>query len=136
MTPGNAAAALAALHKLEAEPARVTRLHERSALFLALCREAGFNTGASAGTPVVPVIVGDSLRAARLSAMLFESGNNVQPMVAPSVAEEQARLRFFVASTHTEAQLRTTVRWIQRALAEMHQDAGQLASVGARSSDR
>ena len=119
MTPGNAAAALAALHKLEAEPGRVTRLHERATRFLAMCKAAGFDTGASAGTPVVPVIVGESLRAARLSAMLFEAGINVQPMVAPSVADDQARLRFFVASTHTEEQLRVAVEATKRALADM-----------------
>ena len=116
MTPANAAAAVAALHKLEAEPERVSRLHERAALFLALCKEAGFDTGASAGTPVVPVIVGESVRAATLSAMLFDAGINVQPMVAPSVADDQARLRFFVASTHTEAQLRAAVEATKRAL--------------------
>jgi 8-amino-7-oxononanoate synthase len=116
MTPANAAAAVAALHKLEAEPERVSRLHERAALFLALCKEAGFDTGASAGTPVVPVIVGESVRAATLSAMLFDAGINVQPMVAPSVADDQARLRFFVASTHTETQLRAAVEATKRAL--------------------
>ena len=134
MTPGNAAAALAALHKLEAEPQRVARLHERAALFLDLCREAGFNTGASGGTPVVPVIVGESLRAARLSAMLFEAGINVQPMVAPSVADDQARLRFFIASTHTEEQLRAAVEATRRALDEMNRHAGRLASAGAQDS--
>ena len=73
LTPGDAAAALAALRTLQREPERVTTLRERAAYFLARCREAGLNTGASAGTPVIPVIVGDSLRAARLSAMLFEA---------------------------------------------------------------
>jgi 8-amino-7-oxononanoate synthase len=133
MTPSNAAAALAALHKLEAEPERVARLHENAELFLRLCREAGFDTGASAGTPVIPVIVGESLRAARLSAMLFDAGINVQPMVAPSVADDQARLRFFIASTHTEAELREAVQVVQRALAAMASETGAatFAELGA-----
>ena len=124
MTPSNAAAALAALHKLEAEPARVTRLRERAELFLTLCREAGFNTGASAGTPVIPVIVGESLRAAQLSALLFQAGINVQPMVAPSVPDDQARVRFFVAATHTEDELRTAVHAVERALRSMTVSVG------------
>lgn len=134
MTPGNAAAALAALQKLEAEPERVALLHDRAAVFLSLCREAGFDTGASAGTPVVPVIVGDSLRAARLSAMLFERGINVQPMVAPSVPDDQARLRFFVACTHTHAQLRTAVDATRAALREMDGEprAAEVATAGSR----
>ena len=39
------------------------------------CREAGLDTGRARGTPVIPVIVGDSLRAARLSALLFARGH-------------------------------------------------------------
>lgn len=128
MTPGDAAAAVAALRKLEREPERVTRLRERASRFLALCRAAGLDTGASAGTPVVPVIVGHSLRAARLSALLFDAGINVQPMVAPSVAEGQARLRFFVASTHTDEQLVAAVHALTRAIARMDADAGLAAA--------
>jgi 8-amino-7-oxononanoate synthase len=126
--PSNAAAALAALRKLEAEPERVAALHHRASRFLALCAEAGLNTGASANTPVIPVIVGDSLRAARLSAMLFADGINVQPMVAPAVAEDQARLRFFIASTHTEEELRTAVHAVVRALRATDTGAGDAAA--------
>ena len=118
--PSNAAAALEAIRKLRAEPERVERLRDRAARFLALCRDAGLDTGASAGTPIVPVIIGDSLKAARLSAMLFERGINVQPMVAPSVPEHLARLRFFVAATHTDAQLRRAVRALVAAVAEVN----------------
>lgn len=114
--PSNAAAALAALRKLEREPERVRVLQQRASLFLALCKEAGLDTGASAGTPVIPVIVGDSLRAAQLSAVLFERGINVQPMVAPSVPNDRARLRFFVSAQHTEAEIRETVAAVVHAL--------------------
>jgi 8-amino-7-oxononanoate synthase len=117
--PSNAAAALAALRKLVAEPERVTTLHQRADYFLRRCRAEGLDTGASAGTPVIPVIVGDSLRAAKLSAMLLATGVNVQPMVAPAVANDRARLRFFVASTHSEEELESTVRLVVRALREL-----------------
>ena len=133
--PSNAAAALAALRKLRAEPERVARLRDRGERFLSLCREAGLDTGASAKTPVIPVIVGDSLRAARLSALLFERGINVQPMVAPSVPEHLARLRFFVASTHTDLQLETAVGALVDAVAETtgpaDRDAGARQAVPA-----
>ena len=124
--PSNAAAALASLRKLIAEPQRVTTLRKRAAFFLARCREEGLDTGASADTPVIPVIVGDSLRATRLSAMLLAAGVNVQPMVAPAVANRAARLRFFVASTHTEQELTQTVRLLVAAMQEL--DAGPTAS--------
>jgi 8-amino-7-oxononanoate synthase len=119
ITPSNAAAALAAIRKLEREPERVSQLRENAALFLRLCREAGLETGESAESPVIPIIVGDSLRAAQLSAMLFDAGINVQPMVAPAVANDQARLRFFVASTHTEEEIRGAVAALVEAVARI-----------------
>lgn len=109
MSPANTAAALAALRLLEAEPQRVTRLHERAKLFLDLARQRGLNTGTSAGSPVIPIIVGETYKCIKLSQALFDRGINVQPLGAPSVPEGTARLRFFVTSTHTEAQIRSTV---------------------------
>jgi 8-amino-7-oxononanoate synthase len=116
MPPSNAAAALAALRKLQAEPWRVRVLRERAAYFLARCREEGLDTGASGGTAVIPVIVGDSLRAARLSAMLLDAGINVQPMVAPAVPNDGARLRFFISCEHTQEELETTVQRLVTAI--------------------
>jgi 7-keto-8-aminopelargonate synthetase-like enzyme len=78
-------------------------------LFLRLARAQRLNTGSSHGTPIIPVIVGDSVRAVRLSQQLLERGINVQPMVAPAVGEAAARLRFFVSAMHTEEQLRHAV---------------------------
>jgi 8-amino-7-oxononanoate synthase len=132
--PSNAAAALAALRKLIAEPERVAALKQRAAYFLHRCREAGLDTGASAGTPVIPVIVGDSLRAAKLSAVLLAAGVNVQPMVAPAVPNDRARLRFFVASTHSEAEIDSTVRLVvdaMRALEGADEGSGRDAEIGA-----
>jgi 8-amino-7-oxononanoate synthase len=75
------------------------------------------------------VIVGDSLRAARLSEMLVEAGINVQPMVAPSVPNDQARLRFFIATTHTERDLDCAVEVLVRALHDL--DEPEAVAAGA-----
>ncbi len=109
ITPANTAAALAAVQLLDAEPDRVTRLAERAELFLSLARERGLNTGQSQATPVIPVILGNSIDALRLSQALFERGINVQPILHPAVEEKAARLRFFITSRHTEKQIRDTV---------------------------
>jgi 8-amino-7-oxononanoate synthase len=134
MPPSNAAAALAALRKLQAEPWRVAVLRERAAYFLMRCREEGLDTGASGGTAVIPVIVGDSLRAARLSAMLLDAGINVQPMVAPAVANDQARLRFFISCEHTEEELETAVQQLVAAVRRLDHGAGGAASSSERES--
>lgn len=106
LPPPNAAAALAALRLLAAQPARTVRLRERSEFFRAACRARGIDIGASADSAVVPVITGDSPGALRLAQALGARGINVQPIFAPAVEEGKARLRFFVTAEHTEAQLR------------------------------
>ncbi|MFC0109372.1 aminotransferase class I/II-fold pyridoxal phosphate-dependent enzyme [Kibdelosporangium aridum] len=60
MTPANAAASLAAIRQMRAEPERLVRLHQRALLFHRLADQAGIDTGGSAGTPVIPCVVGDS----------------------------------------------------------------------------
>jgi 8-amino-7-oxononanoate synthase len=109
MPPPVAAGSLAALQIMKREPERVATLHERGALFLDLARAAGIDTGGSAGISVIPAIVGGSLRAARVSAALFERGLNVQPILHPAVPEKLARLRFFISSEHSETDIRDAV---------------------------
>jgi 8-amino-7-oxononanoate synthase len=109
MAPPLAAAALAALQKMLREPERVLTLHQRAGLFLKLARAAGIDTGTSAGLAVIPAITGSSLKAARVSNALFARGINVQPILYPAVPEKSARLRFFLSSLHTEAQVEETV---------------------------
>jgi 7-keto-8-aminopelargonate synthetase-like enzyme len=94
---------------LEAEPERLARVQARAAQFLSLARQRGLNTGMSKGTPVVPVIIGNSMDALRLSQALFARGINVQPILHPAVEEQATRLRFFITSDHTEKQIRETV---------------------------
>jgi 8-amino-7-oxononanoate synthase/acyl carrier protein len=109
LPPSNAAAALAALRLIVEDPERVERLHQRSARFLQRAKRHGLNTGLSSSTPVIPIIVGNSLHALRLSRRLFERGINVQPILYPAVEEEAARLRFFITACHSEAQIDATV---------------------------
>jgi 8-amino-7-oxononanoate synthase len=116
ISAANAGAALAALKLLEAEPERLTRLRERSELFLSLARQRGLNTGISKDSPVIPVIVGNSMDCLRLSQNLFERGINVQPILHPAVEEKATRLRFFITSDHTEQQMRDTVEAVAEEL--------------------
>ena len=104
-----AAPSLAALEIMQQEPERVARLHAISRYFLEQARMRGFNTGSSIGAAVVPVIVGSSPLAARLSHELFEQGINVQPILHPAVPEKSARLRFFLSCDHTREQIDQTL---------------------------
>ncbi|MBJ8345782.1 type I polyketide synthase [Antrihabitans sp. YC2-6] len=110
MTPMNAAASLAAIEQLRADPDVLTVLRRNSTLFLRLAKDAGLNTGDTLDTPVIPCIVGDSLKTLRLSNRLLQRGINVNPILYPAVPEDLARLRFFVTSCHTEDQIRYSVK--------------------------
>ena len=116
LPPANAAAALQSLRLLQAEPQRVAKLRQNSRQFLELARSYGLNTGFSNETPILPVILGNSANALRLSRALFERGINVQPILYPAVEEEKARLRFFMTSLHTEQQIRETVEAVAEEL--------------------
>jgi 8-amino-7-oxononanoate synthase len=119
ISPPNAATALAALTVLDREPQRVVRLHELSALFLRLARERGLNTGHAAGTPVIPIIVGNSVRCLLLSRALCRRGINVQPIIHPAVPEHATRLRVFITTNHTESLVRGAVDAIAEELSKL-----------------
>ena len=108
-SPANTAASLAAIRLLRAEPERVKVLQERSTLLRQLLENSGFNVGLGQDSSIIPIIVGESEKAIRLSQAMFEAGINVAPMIYPSVGHNMARLRFFVTYLHTEEQLRLTV---------------------------
>ncbi|HEX4128629.1 MAG TPA: aminotransferase class I/II-fold pyridoxal phosphate-dependent enzyme [Pirellulales bacterium] len=123
MSPPNAAAALESIRVLESEPERVARLHERAKLFLSLAKAAGLNTGLSKDSPVVPIIVGNSMHSLELSRALARRGINVQPILYPAVEEKAARLRFFLTSNHTPEQIRTTVAAVAEELRKIQPPA-------------
>ncbi|MDR1268324.1 MAG: aminotransferase class I/II-fold pyridoxal phosphate-dependent enzyme [Planctomycetaceae bacterium] len=110
ISPPNCAAALAAIRLLEKEPQRVEQLRRNGKLFLELAKAHGLDTGASRDSAVIPVILGNSMLALKLSKALFDKGINVQPILHPAVEEKAARLRFFITSSHTEEQIRYTIK--------------------------
>ncbi|ELS04099.1 polyketide synthase family protein [Xenococcus sp. PCC 7305] len=109
MSPANTVAALAAIQLLKAEPERAIKLQSRAKFCLDLAKSKKFNTGYSANSPIIPVIVGEPNKAVRLSQLLAQEGINVNPMVYPSVPYDAARLRFFVTCLHTEEQIISTM---------------------------
>jgi 8-amino-7-oxononanoate synthase len=115
-SPADAAAAVAALGVMQAEPERVQRLRQRGKLFLEVARQHGLPTGSAQGYSVVPVIVGDSMHCIRLTQALFRRGIHVQPILHPAVDEHEARLRLFLTCTHSEEQIRHSVAVIAEEL--------------------
>lgn len=112
-----ATAALTSLNIMLREPERVARLRNNARLFLETARKMNINTGRSQGYSVVAVITGSSRKAVSLSSALFNQGINVQPIIHPAVEEQQARLRFFITSEHTEEQILKTCEAVASLLA-------------------
>jgi len=102
--PGVAAACIAAIDVLLAEPERIDRLWKNTARFKEGLKRMGFETGASE-TPITPVIVGKGAVAMDFSDRLFKLGVFAQGIGFPTVAEGRARIRTIVTSVHTDAQL-------------------------------
>jgi len=102
--PGVAAACIAAIDVLLAEPERIDRLWKNTARFKAGLKRLGFETGASE-TPITPVIVGKGSVAMELSDRLFSLGIFAQGIGYPTVPEGRARIRTIVTSVHTDEQL-------------------------------
>ena len=119
LSPSNAAAALESIRLLRQEPERARKCIKNAQLFLREAQQHRLCTGLSKDTPVVPVVIGSSVNALRLSRQLYERGINVQPILYPAVEESGARLRFFVTASHTTEQIVETVKAVAEELAQI-----------------
>ncbi len=102
--PAVAAACLAAIRVLEAEPELIERLWANTRRFKSGLHALGFDTGLSE-TPITPVLVGDSALAIRFADRLLEEGVWATSVVFPTVAIDGARLRTIVTAAHTDDEL-------------------------------
>jgi 8-amino-7-oxononanoate synthase len=119
LPPASTAAAVEALRLIREEPERIARLHDNADTFRRLAAEAGVDIGTSEGTPIVPAITGDSLKALQLADRLYARGVSANPILHPAVEERLTRLRFFITSEHTEQQIVTTVEILAEELAKL-----------------
>ncbi len=104
LPPADVAAIGAALDVIEREPERRERLWRNARALREGLRGLGFDTGASE-TPIVPVVVGDTLRAFRMWRRLFDLGVFASAAVAPAVPEGRALIRTTAMATHTPAHI-------------------------------
>jgi 8-amino-7-oxononanoate synthase len=102
--PANAAAALAALHVMQAEPERIERLNKLAAYMRQEYRRLGFDIGKSE-TPVIPIHIGDDTRTMIIWKALFDEGIFVNPVISPAVPQGCQLLRTSYMATHTDEQL-------------------------------
>jgi len=108
LPPTVAASARAAVSELEQRPDLVKRLHDNARYFRAALQEAGFNP-LPGETPIIPVILGETARAIKMSELLLEEGVFVTGFGYPVVPQGHARVRCQVSAAHTRDQLDTVI---------------------------
>ena len=131
MSPPVTAGALASLKKMLAEPERVERLQENGRTFVRAFTEAGIDIGNSDGHAVGVAIIGDSIRAAKLAERLYERRITTIPVTYPAVPMRAARLRFFLTSEHTTAQIENLARALKEELENLGKDKFGLSTAAA-----
>ena len=100
----NVAAALAALEVMEAEPDRVQRVNEIADRMREGYRDLGLDVGEST-TPIIPICIGDSLKAMRVWRALVDAGVYANVAIPPAVPHDGALLRTSYMATHTDDQM-------------------------------
>jgi len=104
MPPANAAAALAALSIIEAEPEWIAALHRNAGRLRHDLAGLGLEVGGGA-SPIVPVIVGERTLAVAAARALRDEGVLVTQVLPPAVAPRRCLLRASAMATHAEAHL-------------------------------
>ncbi|HEY5622846.1 MAG TPA: glycine C-acetyltransferase [Gammaproteobacteria bacterium] len=104
LAPATASSALKALEILEREPERVSILHRNVAKIRSGLRDLGYEVMESP-TGIIPIMIGDTADAIRMSDRLLEMGIFVIGFGFPVVPEGRARLRVQMSAAHTDEQI-------------------------------
>jgi len=106
------AAVLAALRVLHEEPERVQRLRENAELLRSALGDV-VAAAAHRGIPIVPVVIGDAVRAMELENALWEMGWMVHALRPPTVPVGTSRLRVVASALHDPGDIRGVAQAIR-----------------------
>jgi len=104
LPPALVASVSAALDIIEEQPQLRTQLWKNTHKMLKGYKELGYDTGTSE-TPIIPIIIKDSIKTYEMCKLLFENGIFVNAVVSPAVPPGRELLRTSYMATHTEEQL-------------------------------
>lgn len=114
MTPASVATVLAAIEIMEKEPERIRNLWDITNYALNGFKAMGFNTGKSE-SPIIPLFIGDDIKALKMTQMLLEDGVFINPVVSPAVPKEDSLIRYSLMATHTKDQVDASIEKITKA---------------------
>ncbi len=104
LPPTVAASALAAVRHVEAHPELVAKLHANARYFREQLLSLGFKP-LPGETPIVPVILGETAKAIRVSELLLAEGVFVTGFGYPVVPQGHARVRCQLSAAHSRDDL-------------------------------
>jgi len=104
LPPSNVATVLACLDVLEQEPERVERVNKIGERVRTELRAMGYNIGETE-TPIIPIIIGDMMKALEAWKVFFAEGIYTNVALPPSVPPELSLLRTSYMATHTDEQV-------------------------------
>ncbi|PJI27207.1 serine palmitoyltransferase [Prevotella intermedia] len=116
-TPSATAAALEALHIMQAEPERQARLWEVTNYALQRFREEGFEIGDTA-SPIIPLYVRDIHKTFIVTKMAYDAGVFINPVIPPACAPQDTLVRFALMATHTKEQVERGVEILKKIFQE------------------
>jgi glycine C-acetyltransferase len=114
LPPTAVMSALAAVDFVEHHPERVRTLQENARYFRNQVTEAGF-APLPGETPIVPIIVGETATAIRMSELLLDEGVFVTGFGYPVVPKGEARVRCQLSAAHTRADIDEAVAAFRKA---------------------
>ena len=107
-TPAATAAAQKALDILKAEPERIERLWDVTNYALKRFKEEGFEIG-DTESPIIPLYIRDVEKTFLITALAFERGVFINPVVPPACAPQDTLVRYALMATHTKEQVDRSV---------------------------
>jgi 8-amino-7-oxononanoate synthase len=116
LSPAIAAAVREAIAVLREEPWRVKQLRHNSTEFLERAKSRGLNTGGAIGAGVVPILLPTQDDCMRAALDLLQAGFYAPPILKMAVPKDKPRIRFFISTLHTAAQIEEVLRTLELAL--------------------
>ena len=116
-TPAATAAAMEALHIIQQEPERIEKLWNVTRYALKRFREEGFEIGETE-SPIIPLYVRDAEKTFLVTALAFNNGVFINPVIPPACAPQDTLVRYALMATHTEEQVERSVKILKKIFIE------------------
>ena len=116
-TPAATASALEALHIIQNEPERIQHLWDVTNYALKRFKEEGFEIG-DTESPIIPLYVHDVEKTFKITALAYEAGVFINPVIPPACAAQDTLVRFALMASHNQEQVERGVQILKKIFVE------------------